>query len=1146
MNKFYATVINSILATTKGFGGFAACKNLFISGPLSPKLSKAFVSISPIFLSNSCNQINNDYGTTLNQLNMQSITQTNKSNTKTGSGFMRWVLPIVVMMMAIALPIQKSLAQVNLYSWASGTGASFETITSPTVLTTVTNGTADDGGNLITPSPAFTFRYNGVDYTQFGAGTNGYVRMGSTVSTGILGTLSSAGINGVFVFCRDGNLNVTSGGSMTHGPATGGKYVFHFVKYSGGSGGVESATIYADIQVVLWGSTSATPGRIEIIWGTSAGTAAGAGAMGIVDAANTFVNGTNGNTATATNPTNWVASGTKYTFTPPPPCAAPVDQSGTPSIGVTTFSSIAGSFTAAGSSPSGYLVVRYPSGSGTTNPVNGTTYTAGTALGAGTVVSSGSGLTFTAGGLVAGTTYDFYVYSFNNTACSGGNTYNTTSPASAPGSTPTGSLSGTKTVGTGGDYDNLTTAFAAINASGLSGNIDLQLITGYPAAAETYPIKSATAGAGGGFNINVYPTVSGLSITSANATGTLRLDSAAKITFDGRVNATGSTKDLIIANTVTTGYAINFVNDANNNTIKYCTIRSVNTSTTSGTITFTTGIAGGTGNDNNTIDNNDILDGATTPVNAIYSAGTSAAVDNSGNTVSNNNIANFFSAASVTNGMLLTSTGNSTWSVTSNRFYQGATRVYTTGNTHNVISIQSGGGYTITGNTIGYANSGGTGSYNMIGNSVTLSGFPTSYTTTGTATTTRLIAINLAFTAGAAVSSIQNNTVAGIALFTSSGAGTTNGILCGINLTSGNANIGTTTGNTIGATSGNSALYAACTSAGGAVVGIYATSTGTVTIQNNNIGAIDAVGTTSTLSGAFTGIDVAGTGGLFNISSNNIGNTTANNIRTGYLGATLGTGGSITTTTGSTSPMVGIRHTATGAGVTISSNTLRGWQNGTTGGGAVTGITSSGSVTNFTTISSNALGTSGLGWMTWQFANTGGTLTGISATGSSTADSLHLIENNDFRGITYTVSGSSAHTYITLTGATGVRDSSSIKGNTFTNLNVNTTGSVTFINHGYSVSSTGRQYITNNSINTTFNKGGAGGTITGLTSGSSSATGAICKHMDNTFSNITATGATAITGINNTDGASSGATRTVTGNNFSKWTNEGGVITGMR
>lgn len=1222
--------------------------------------------------------------TNQNLSQMQTFTRT--SNAGTHRSFNNWVISLSMILLAVTLPFAKSFSQISNYSWATSTGGTFETIISPTVLTGVGNGSVDDGSNAISPA-GFTFTYNGINYTEFTAGTNGYIRMGNLPTTSILATLSSAAFNAVFVFGRDGNLNNVNGGSMTHGTAAGGKYVFHFVKYSGGGTGAASATIFADAQVVLWGSTSSAPGRIEIIWGTSSGTPVTSGAMGIVDVANTFVNGTDGSKVTATNPTAWPASGTVYTFNPPPPCVAPADAATAFTTGTITFGTIDYSFTAASSAPTGYLVVRYPAGSATTNPVNATTYTAGAALGLGTVVASGTSLSGTATGLFAGTSYDFYVYDFNNTICSGGPVYNTSALSALAISTPSGTLSGIKTVGTGGDYDNLTSAFAAINASGLSGNIELQLITGYPVIPESWPMTGPNGAAGAGFTIKVYPTTvaTPLTISASSPAGMFNFNSTAKLTFDGRVNQAGAsvvtvnntaplsggsgTTSSITGTTLTVGgtvtgifavgqtisgtgvtagttitalgtgtggagtytvsvsqtvasttitasttggsYAFLFTNDANNNTLQYLTVKSANVIAAGGTIAFGAGVT--SGNDNNNINNCTVTanntssftftgsstgttltvtattgllsvgqaitggsfsgaiitafgtgtggagtytisvsttqasttltsSGISAPANAIYSAGTSAAIDNSGNTVDNNLISDYYVPAAVTSGVNLTSTGNSTWTITNNRFFQTATRVYTSANTHSGIIVGSGAGYTITGNIIGFANAAGTGSTNMIGNTVALAGFPTSYTTTGTANATRYTGMSLAFTAGGAASSVQGNTVAGIALFTSSGATTTNGVLCGINLTSGNANIGTVTGNTIGATTGNSSLYAAVTTGGGVVVGIYATSTGTVSIQNNTIGAVDAVGTTSTLSGAFTGIDAAGTGGVFTISGNTVGNASAGNIRTGYLGATLGTGGTLTSTTGATSPMVGIRSSATGTTLSITNNTLRGWVNGTTGGGAVTGITATGANTTSSTISNNALGTSGLGWMNWQFANTSGALTGINLTGS-TAATQHLIENNNFQGITYTVSGTGSHTYITTTAGTAANDSLSIKGNTFTNLAFNSTGSVTFISHSYTVAATGRQYIDGNSIVTAFNKTGAGGTITLGTSSASSTAGATIRIQNNNFSNITVTGATTIAGWISTDGGT--ANKNYTNNTFTNWTGGSNSVTAM-
>ncbi|MEO8770110.1 MAG: GEVED domain-containing protein, partial [Ferruginibacter sp.] len=837
-------------------------------------------------------------------------------------------------------------------------------------------------------------------------------------------------------------------------------------------------------------------------------------------------------------------------------CVLPADGPTGLTQGVTNSGSIAASFTAAASTPNGYLVVRYPSGATPVAPVNTTTYAANQALGTGMVMQSNGTTSFTANTLSSNTTYDFYVYAYNSGAFCGGPIYNTTNVLSGSFSTPacSGLASGTYTVGpSAANYPTLTDALTAVGG-GVTGPIILELQSSYTGSVETFPIIFPYNACLGPVNtLTIRPEIGAVNlvITSNNTTGTINFNGGSYITIDGRPGGTGSVSQLTIANTnVGASYAINFANDASSNAVKYCTVTSRSNVATSGTIVFGGGIA--TGNDNNTIDNCSIMDDGTgNPVNGIYSAGTSAAIDNSNNTISNNNISNYFSATLVSSGILLTGTGNSGWTIINNRLFQSVTRIYTAAQIHNGISVQSGSGYTITGNIIGFANSTGTGTTNLVGlTSGSLGGtFPSAYTTGGTANATRYIAINCAFTSGGTNSLIQNNTIAGFALYTSSGATTTNGIWCAVNVTSGNATIGGASaglGNNIGATSGQGSVYAAMTTGGGVIVGINATSTNTVTIANNTIGGLDASGTTATLSGAFTGIDVAGAGGVFSITNNTIGNSTASNIRTGYLftSPNLSNTGTLTSTTGATSPMLGIRHTATGATVTISNNILRGWANSSTGGGGLTGITTTGAVASSVTINGNALGTAGLGWMQWTVANTGGTVTGISATGASSA-TVHSIQNNDFTGIVYNVSGTSAHTYINITGATAAGNTTTIVGNTFTSLNVNTTAAILFINHSYIVSSTGTQTINNNSIVTSFNKGGGGNAVTCLSSSASSVTGAVINHTNNNFSNISVTGATAINGIANSEGGANGPTRTVTGNSFNNWTGGSGAITAI-
>ena len=52
-----------------------------------------------------------------------------------------------------------------------------------------------------------------------------------------------------------------------------------------------------------------------------------------------------------------------------------------------------------------------------------------------------------------------------------------------------------------------------------------------------------------------------------------------------------------------------------------------------------------------------------------------------------------------------------------------------------------------------------------------------------------------------------------------------------------------------------------------------------------------------------------------------------------------------------------------------------------------------------------------------------------------------------------------------------LRGADNINSNTFTNLNVNTTGSVTFMTRASNMAATGSESVSSNSIVTAFNKG---------------------------------------------------------------------------
>jgi len=121
---------------------------------------------------------------------------------------------------------------------------------------------------------------------------------------------------------------------------------------------------------------------------------------------------------------------------------SPSDQATGLSLKTVSNNQIDGSFTSASGGPNGYLIVGYLSGATPTAPSNGVTYLVGNSLGAGIIVKSAAGSTFSAIGLTPSTAYDFYIYSMHT--CTGGPFYYTVNPLK-------GSLT-TKTLATTADF----------------------------------------------------------------------------------------------------------------------------------------------------------------------------------------------------------------------------------------------------------------------------------------------------------------------------------------------------------------------------------------------------------------------------------------------------------------------------------------------------------------------------------------------------------------------------------------------------------------------------------------------------------------------------------------------------------------------
>ncbi len=736
------------------------------------------------------------------------------------------------------------------------------------------------------------------------------------------------------------------------------------------------------------------------------------------------------------------------------------------------------------------------------------------------------------------------------------------------GSTPVSAL--TYTVGTGGNYANLTTAFTAINGGTISGSIILQLTT-TQALTATASLNASGSGLANYTSVVIYPTVAGITISGSIANAAIiNLNGADNVTLDGRVNQTGTTRSLIISNTRTNGYALRYIADASTNTVKYCTLKGVTTTAAAGVVFFSSGTT--TGNDNNLIDYCDICSGTTQALNTVYSAGTSTAIDNSNNVVSNSNIYDFFSVGSASNGIFIAS-NSSAWSITANRFYQTATRTPTTGRTHHAINIVTASGinYTVSTNIIGYSNNTGTG-----------------LTTYGGGVTSLYRAIEL--TVGTATpSSIQGNTISGMSFSTTSGSTTSPGIFTGISILAGSVNIGTTTGNTIGSATGTGAITVTSTTTLGYLAGICSTSAGTVTIQNNSIGGISTGGTV-TMGYSLFGINTKGTGS-YSMIDNTIGSTSmANSIAVGTTATTTpvctfngisnaatgtismtgnvvqnctvyGTAASVfngianTAGTGTlnmtgnsvisgtnkgTGAMTCISNTAAVTTLNINNNFIRNHSRLATTG-VFTAISNTGAVTSAININSNQLGNVSGGLINYGALNSS-TLTGISNTGGAAAAALS-IQSNDIQGITYTSSGTHNHNYLYNTAATL---SQNISSNTFTNLIVNTTGSIFFITNNITMPANGVQNINGNSIVTGFSKTGAGGNVNLFTSNTATnnANVTVNNNMNN-FSNITVTGATTIDGWINTDAGTGSVTKTIDGNTFGSWTGSTGTITAL-
>ena len=191
-------------------------------------------------------------------------------------------------------------------------------------------------------------------------------------------------------------------------------------------------------------------------------------------------------TSTSGIASQWSLDDIRITLGCTPPTTQPTALTLTPGINTVT-----GSFTATSPASDGYVVIMTTTPTLNTQPQNGTAYAVDDVVGNGTVISAGSGTTFTAGNLNPSTQYYYFVYAFssaqscyNTTTPLSGTVTTTSPPACTPPSTQASNLQATVTG-------------SSINLTYTRGNGDNILIVARPnASVSENPIRGVNYTAG--------------------------------------------------------------------------------------------------------------------------------------------------------------------------------------------------------------------------------------------------------------------------------------------------------------------------------------------------------------------------------------------------------------------------------------------------------------------------------------------------------------------------------------------------------------------------------------------------------------------------------------------------------------------------
>ncbi|MFN8257808.1 MAG: putative Ig domain-containing protein [Bacteroidales bacterium] len=438
-------------------------------------------------------------------------------------------------------------------------------------------------------------------------------------------------------------------------------------------------------------------------------------------------------------------------------------------------------------------------------------------------------------------------------------------------------LTGTYTIGSGGNYINLTAVATALSNNVVDGNVVFELLSTY-SGEPSFPVLFNSLSLANSTDLVTIRPQSGVTARATSGdpgtdnTSLIIIDGISNLVFDGRAGGAGNSEwTLTNSRGTNPGAVFEFRNGAQSNTLAYLNLRSDVQSLTNGVVNIGTS-NGLTGNNNNAIRYCDITGNTTTiMLTGVYSVGTAGLV-NTGNIVDNCNIYNFFSATQSPKGVYV-GNNNSGWTISNNRFYQSTARTLAASQIYRPIYIDAptGSGFTVSGNTIGFASSSGTGNTVVSGVTSQFAG----------------IWINAANSTN---STINGNTISNINFTTSYAGNTDCGVFSGIYVQNGNLNIGALgNSNLIGSptTNDNISLQHA---SGGLTYGIKVLGTGNITVNYNQVSGITVSGN-NTVSDIlfFTAIGVDAVNAT--ISENVIGSPTLSHSNK------VGTSGVTTTST---------------------------------------------------------------------------------------------------------------------------------------------------------------------------------------------------------------------------------------------------------